>query len=138
MLDKLIKCAPLVSASAAILSALAALGAVFVAYTSLNRAATQLTGTTIYNLTKDGKALQRRYEKGDATPDEVISYFFSLYELRDATVLDDRAWRSIEISICKFMKSGNNVIRQWEAEKDGYDQRFREFIERLRGKSECL
>ena len=94
--------APLIGAGAAV-------AAVVVAYYGLVGTATQLKGTTIYSVARDGKALQRRYEKGEATPDEVMSYFFWVYTLRVAGVLDEPTWGPIELAICNFSKSGANV-----------------------------
>lgn len=131
------KYAAIISALAGIVSAVAAIGAVWVAYFSLDRAALQLKGTTLYNVAKDGKALQRRYEKGDAIPGEVMSYLFSVFTLRAAQVLDERDWKPFESAICSFIKSGPNVQRDWDEHKESYDAEFRALVERLKGSSKC-
>jgi hypothetical protein len=122
---------------AGVVQAVAALGAVYVAYYTLAQTATQLNGTTIYNVAKDGKALQRRFQNGEATPDEVMSYFFSVYTLHENGVLNDRTWKPIEIALCSFVKSGANVQQAWEKYRDNYDPNFRELVEDLRGRSKC-
>jgi hypothetical protein len=132
-----IKYAGAVEALAAVAAALAASAAVAVAYFGLQSAATQLNGTTIYNVAKDGKALQRRYESGDASPDEVMSYFFSVYTLHANNVLDGRAWKPIEIAMCGFLKSGPNVQQSWERYRDNYDKGFQNLVGDLRGRSKC-
>jgi hypothetical protein len=119
---------------AGIVQAVAALAAVGVAYYTIDRAATQLMGTTIYNVAKDGKALQRRFESGDATPDEVMSYFFSVYTLRENGILNDRTWRPVEIALCNFIKSGPNVQQAWQKYRANYDPVFQDLVDGLRGR----
>jgi hypothetical protein len=119
---------------AIVLQAVAASGAVYVAWHTLDRTATQLNGTTIYNVAKDGKALQRRFENGEATPDEVMSYFFSVYTLHQNQVLNDRTWRPIEIALCNFVKSGPNVQQAWQKYRVNYDLAFQDLVDGLRGR----
>ena len=61
--------------------------AAWVAYNGLQDTARQLQGMTIYNVAKDGKALQKRYLKREADADEVMSYFYSVYRLHTSNVL---------------------------------------------------
>jgi hypothetical protein len=122
---------------AGIVVALGTLGAMVVAWLGLEHAATQLNGTTIYNVAKDGKALQRRFESGDATPDEVMSYFFSVYTLHTNNVLNDRTWKPIEIALCNFVKSGPNVQQAWEKYRGHYDQAFQDLVVDLRARGKC-
>jgi hypothetical protein len=118
-------------------TAIAAIAAVAVAYFSLRDTARQLLGKTIYDVAKDGAQLQRKYDKGEADPNEVMSYFFSVYQLRKADVLGSSQWATVQTALCEFSKSGNNVKQSWEKNKDFYDKDFSALVDKLRGQQKC-
>lgn len=119
------------------MGSLATVAAVGVAYCGIEDAARQLAGKTIYDIAKDGKALQRRFGKGEIDADEVMSYFFSVYQLRRAKVLNKAQWAPIQVALCEFSRSGSNVKQSWDRYKGFYDSEFRALVDKLKGATTC-
>ena len=121
------------------IAALAAVGAVVVASNGLQDTARQLRGTTIYNIAKDGKALQKRYLTKGADPDEVMSYFYSVFRLHTSHVLDEESWAPVRNALCRFSKDTtiDNVPQWWDSHKGLYDEDFRAMVDTLRGGKAC-
>jgi hypothetical protein len=115
------------------ITAAGAVAAVFVAAVALNDTARQLAGKTAYDLAKDGKALQRRYEKGDAEVDEVMSYFFSAYRLHVTRVLDKDDWSVIETSLCNIVNGDKALWAAWEKIGKYYPSGFQDMVKKKRG-----
>jgi hypothetical protein len=128
-----------VAAVAAVAAAVGAIATVLVAYYGLQDTARQLQATTIYNVAKDGKALQKRYLAKDADPDEVMSYFYSAYRLYSSHVLDDAAWYPIQNALCRFSKDTTirDIPQWWVGHKQLYDGDFRTLVDTLEGKTSC-
>jgi hypothetical protein len=122
-----------------LVTAAAAIGAVWVAYHGLQDTAQQLRGTTIYNVAKDGKALQKRYLEKQADPDEVMSYFYSVYRLYTSHVLDDGSWIPIRGALCRFSKDTTiqDVPQWWASHKGLYEADFRSEVDMLLGEASC-
>ena len=128
-----------IAAAAALVAAAAAIATVVVAYYGLQDTARQLQATTIYNVAKDGKALQNRYLAGKADPDEVMSYFYSVYRLYTSHVLDDTAWVPIRSALCRFGKDSavKDVPKWWSQNKQLYDADFQKLVDGLVGGTRC-
>jgi hypothetical protein len=128
-----------VTAIATAAAAAGAFVAAWVAYNGLQDTALQLQGTTIYNVAKDGKALQRRFLKREADADEVMSYFYSVYRLHTSNVLGDLAWRPVEAALCRFSKDTTieDVPRWWSSHEKLYDEDFRNLVNTLGKGASC-
>jgi hypothetical protein len=117
----------------------AAIAAVCVAGQGLTSAANQLKGITLYNIAKDGKALQKRYLEKTADADEVMSFFYSVYRLHTSNILDQTSWQPIETALCRFSHDITiaDIPRWWATHKDMYDSEFRALVKTLQGVPEC-
>lgn len=134
-----------VTAVAASITAVAAICAGVVAWHGLGQTAKQLRGTTLYQIAKDGKALEARYfatKKGTATglekatEDEVMSYFDSIYRLYNSGVLDDKSWFPLRYALCQFSKY-DDVPGWWKDHQDNYEQDFRNLVNGMELASKC-
>jgi hypothetical protein len=134
-----------VTAVATCVAAAAAIGAVVVARCGLEDTAKQLRGTTLYQIARDGKALEARYlgtkggtttDSKNATEDEVMSYFDSIHRLYNSGVLDDASWFPIRNALCRFAKY-DGVPEWWKSHEDAYEEGFRGLVNEMELASKC-
>jgi hypothetical protein len=128
-----------VTAVGTALAAVAAIAAVYVADKGLKSTARQLQGTTIYNVAKDGKALQKKYLAKEADADEVMSYFYSVYRLHTSNVFDDDSWTPVRNALCRFArdKTIQDVPAWWASRQQLFDEDFRKLVNDLTGTPSC-
>lgn len=120
-----------------IISTLATIGLLGVAFHGLRATARQLEGSTLYALAKDGRELTAKRAAHEVKAGQVLSYFFSARQLRRLGVIRESSWVPLRKALSEFLKKDPEAVQEWESYKELYDDDFNKLVRTLREASKC-